>query len=161
MKPTINISNKLLEYIDLGLPSGTLWKASNEPDFYTYDEALQKFGSQLPTIHQFRELVNYCQFNWVEQVEDKNYNYITEDKDILIPIHLEFIGPSGNKIFLPADGALEGEENPVWDDMGLYWTSASVNNQKAVYMLINHIAKTSVSIEKSLRRARLSVRLVN
>lgn len=33
-------------YVDLGLPSGTLWKNKNEEGFYTYDDAVSKFGSK-------------------------------------------------------------------------------------------------------------------
>ena len=37
-------------YVDLGLPSGTLWKDKNEEGgFYTYDQAVSKFGNKLPT----------------------------------------------------------------------------------------------------------------
>ena len=30
-------------YVDLGLPSGTLWKDKNENGFFTYDEAVSRF----------------------------------------------------------------------------------------------------------------------
>ena len=40
-------------YVDLGLPSGTKWKSTNEiggnNGFYTYDEAISAFGDKLPT----------------------------------------------------------------------------------------------------------------
>ncbi|HJJ45480.1 MAG TPA: hypothetical protein O0Y17_00165 [Methanocorpusculum sp.] len=43
-------------YVDLGLPSGTLWKDKNESGgFYTYDEAMKAFGNNLPTMEQFEE----------------------------------------------------------------------------------------------------------
>ena len=46
-------------YVDLGLPSGTLWRNSNEGgDYarYTYDEAISRFGNKLPTKQQLEEL---------------------------------------------------------------------------------------------------------
>ena len=36
-------------YVDLGLPSGILWKANNESGFYDYDSAVNKYGNKLPT----------------------------------------------------------------------------------------------------------------
>ena len=45
------------QYVDLGLPSGTLWKAENEiAGHYTYEEAVVKFESKLPTKEQWEEL---------------------------------------------------------------------------------------------------------
>ena len=45
-------------YVDLGLPSGTLWKGKNEGGWYTYEEAISMFGNLLPTKEQFEELIN-------------------------------------------------------------------------------------------------------
>ena len=62
-KNSTNTSNntvKQTDYVDLGLPSGTLWKSSNEQGLYTYDEAIAKFGNKLPTKEQFEELKKYC-----------------------------------------------------------------------------------------------------
>ena len=39
-------------YVDLGLPSGTLWKTERDVGLYTYAEAVSKFGKQLPTSEQ-------------------------------------------------------------------------------------------------------------
>ena len=73
-------------YVDLGLPSGTKWKAANEtnPDdennFYTYDEAMAAFGNRLPTEEQFEELRNSCVWTWTGmgyKVVGTNGNYIT------------------------------------------------------------------------------------
>ena len=49
------------EYVDLGLPSGTLWKKTNEGGTYsrfTYGEAYGRFRSKLPTYEQYIELKN-------------------------------------------------------------------------------------------------------
>ena len=48
-------------YVDLGLPSGTLWKANNEKSiYYTYNEAASQFGDNLPTLAHFEELKTFC-----------------------------------------------------------------------------------------------------
>ena len=79
-------------YVDLGLPSGTKWKATNEKnaadaeyDFFTYDEAVSQFGDRLPTKDQCEELSAECQWSWTG-----NGYKVT--------------GPNGNFITLPAAG---------------------------------------------------------
>lgn len=93
-------------YVDLGLPSGTLWKEQNEEGgFYTYDEAIAKFGSSLPTEEQWEELENSCSWTWTCNC------YIIE-------------GPNGKTITLPADGYkyCDGSVDLVGSDGG-YWMS--------------------------------------
>lgn len=70
-------------WIDLGLPSGTLWKDKNESSFYTYKQAITRYGDQLPTQSQIIELVQKCSWVW------NNTGYTVT-------------GPNGNYIFLPA-----------------------------------------------------------
>ena len=55
-------------WVDLGLPSGTLWKDTNEEGFYTFSKAVDKFGSSLPTKQQFDELIKSCK--WIYQGKD-------------------------------------------------------------------------------------------
>lgn len=61
-----------MEYADLGLPSGTLWAESNEEGYYTFDEAVEKYGNSLPTREQLEELKSHCQWEW----NDKEYDRI-------------------------------------------------------------------------------------
>ena len=78
-------------YVDLGLPSGTKWKAANETNpndennFYTYDEAMAAFGNKLPTKEQFMELRNSCDWTWTG-------------------MGYKVVGSNGNSIVLPAAG---------------------------------------------------------
>ena len=74
-----------MKYIDLGLPSGTLWAESNEEGYYNFDEAVEKYGDAIPTKEQFEELKNLCQWTWI----GKGY---------------KVMGPNGNSITLPAEG---------------------------------------------------------
>ena len=49
------------DYVDLGLPSGTLWKAENEDcGLITYDQAVNFYRTSLPTKEQWEELKNFC-----------------------------------------------------------------------------------------------------
>ena len=94
-----------MRYVDLGLPSGTLWGAMNLIYHYTYDDAIQKFENQLPTQQQFAELVDLCTWSW----EDGFY---------------QVIGPNGNSIYLCAAGHrfCDGEVHNVGIG-GYYWSS--------------------------------------
>lgn len=97
------------KYVDLGLPSGTLWMDQNEEGgfnvLFTYEQALLDFGNQLPTRTQFQELIDNCQWKWT----GKGY---------------QVTGTNGNSIFFPAlgfylcDGTLES-----FGTYGGYWSS--------------------------------------
>ena len=92
-------------YVDLGLPSGTKWKSTNESGFYTYDEALSKYGRQLPTESQFKELKNYCEWTWT----GRGY---------------KVVGPNGSSIFLPAAGVhICNSDIANVGSRGYYWSS--------------------------------------
>ncbi len=94
-------------YVDLGLPSGTLWKEENETGgLYTYDQAVAKFGNDLPTNEQLEELKAACRWTWTGN------GYQVE-------------GPSGATITLPAEGgsSCDGKVCHV-GSRGYYWSSA-------------------------------------
>ena len=103
-------------YVDLGLPSGTLWKNANEGGDnarYTYNEAVSRFGNKLPTNQQLEELKNKC--TWTRT--GKGFNVI---------------GPNGNSIYLPAAGKrfCDGDVNDV-GTYGYYWSSTPYNSDSA------------------------------
>lgn len=76
--------SKSQEWVDLGLPSGTLWKIENEEGLFTYDEAKTKFSDSLPTEKQFKELIDKCQWTWNSDA-------------------YQVIGPNGKSIVMPAE----------------------------------------------------------
>ncbi len=96
-----------IEYVDLGLPSGTKWATCNvgasSPwgygDYYTFDEA-QNYNP--PSEEQLKELKDKCQWEWVDW---KGY---------------KVIGPNGKSICLPAagwrfsSGRYRGEDGSYW-----------------------------------------------
>ena len=102
------------EYIDLGLPSGTLWKEANETDkYYTYEEAVDRFGDQLPTKEQCEELKDKCQWTW----NGSGY---------------EVTGPNGNSIFLPVAGYRDCDGDVrVAGSYGGYWSSTPGGSEEA------------------------------
>lgn len=128
-------------YVDLGLPSGTLWKSTNEKGgFRTYDEAIAQFGSNLPTMEQFQELKGMCDWQW----ENKGY---------------KVTGPNGNSIFLPAAGfrSCDGSVGGVGSSGG-YWSSTSGDSEYAWSL---YFYSGGVGVDSSQRCGGQSVRLVH
>ena len=103
-------------FVDLGLPSGTLWKDKNESGFYNFDDAVRIFGENLPTKEQMEELKNSCQWIWT----GSGY---------------KVVGPNGNSIDLPAAGfrSCTGSTGYVGSD-GRYWSSSSFGTTHAWFL---------------------------
>ena len=130
--------------VDLGLPSGTLWKGKNETGghngFYTYEEALRKYRNNLPTKKQLEELKDQCR--WTRNGSDYTVT-----------------GPNGDSIVLPASGWRhdDGRMDSVGFG-GLYWSSTPNGSCKAWYLYFN---SGEVGIESdNIRYIGFSVRLV-
>ena len=112
------------EYVDLGLISMTMWKATNEvkaydstDSFFTYDEALATYGNRLPTMEQFYELMHSCEWVWLS-----------------IGCYKVF-GPNKNHILLPADGFRDCMGAPFYArSYGFYWSSTPSGPEKAWYL---------------------------
>ena len=91
-------------YVDLGLPSGTLWKEKNENGFYDYFDAVAAFDGKLPSKEQWMELMDRCIWTW------NGSGYIV-------------VGTNGQSIVLPASGYRNWEGAYFYDDAGRYWSS--------------------------------------
>ena len=130
------------QYVDLGLPSGTLWYSKNEGGDhtrYTYDEAISNFGSKLPTKEQLEELKNQCTWTWT----GSGY---------------KVVGPNGNSIYLPAAGwrSCDGNVSDV-GSFGVYWSSTPEGSDSAYYLVFD---SNFVIMDNYFRCHGLSVRLV-
>jgi hypothetical protein len=123
-----NYTSRNIQYVDLGLHSGTLWKAESELGLYTYQVANDKFASdieQLPTYEQLLELKQQCKW----QATDTGY---------------EVIGPNGNSITFSAEGYLDcgGTHRYVNGGAGIFgnqtigmiWSSTPTDADKAYSM---------------------------
>lgn len=130
-------------YVDLGLPSGTLWKDNNEPGLYTYYQADAKYRNDLPTKEQLEELVSSCQWTWIGNGQRVQ-------------------GPNGNSITLPADGySFYDRPGEVKTDgsYGYYWSSTSdAYSMDAAWCISLH--STSAGVYSHNRLCCYSVRLV-
>jgi len=107
------------DYVDLGLPSGTKWKSSNETGgyqnvYYTFDEAISSFGDKLPTKEQCEELKYNCTWEW-----QNNGGY-------------KVTGQNGNSIVLPAAGYRRCDGNVLHVGYhGSYWSSTPDDSEYA------------------------------
>ena len=92
-------------YVDLGLPSGTKWKQTNEKVFLTVDDAIRLYGDRLPTKEQFEELKNECEWEWTGN-------------------GFKFIGPNGKELILHAAGRVSGSNDQLGGvgEWGFYCT---------------------------------------
>lgn len=109
------------EWIDLGLPSGTLWAKNNEEGYYTYNEMINSFGrNQVPTIVDFAELIHYCKWTWVNDTKE-----------------MKVTGPNNQHIYFPAIGYCS-KHSPKLHHKNLtgYCWSISINpsNKRPYYL---------------------------
>ena len=133
---------ELLKYVDLGLPSGTLWKNANEggnQELYSYDEAVRRFGENLPTIEQLIELRDECEWTW-------NGNGYT------------VVGTNGNSIFLPVAGYRLTDGTVVFANLfGFYWSLTANGSDYAYYL---RSSENEIAINSYTQASGLSVRLI-
>ncbi|MBO7141477.1 MAG: leucine-rich repeat protein [Prevotella sp.] len=100
-------------WIDLGLPSGTVWACCNEgassPEeyggYYTFDEA-QAYNP--PSMDQIEELLNNTTSEWITQNGG---------------VGRKFTGSNGGAVFLPAAGHVQSGEFYNGGILGYYWSS--------------------------------------
>lgn len=101
-------------WIDLGLPSGTLWRCCNEGastpegygDYYSFDER----PSSTPSLIRIIELFDHTTYEWT------TVNGVNGGK---------FTGSNGGTIFLPAVGYHEKENFYYVGLNGRYWSNNS------------------------------------
>lgn len=114
-------------FIDLGLPSGTLWATENEPGYHQYDEAVKTFGEMLPSKEAWKELFDQCDREW----DSDRQGYV-------------LTGPNGNTLFLPAAGWKDYDVKtgePIPENLGgihnaaeygYYWSSTLYGEKRAM-----------------------------
>lgn len=98
-------------FVDLGLPSGTIWKNENEKGFFYYDKAVCAFPNMLPTEWQFRELRDKCQWQWYWSLFQCGY---------------KIVGPNGASIFLPSEGVICDSGELLFKRKNGYYLSSTI-----------------------------------
>lgn len=107
-------------YVDLGLPSGILWKSTNETELYDYYSAMDKFGNKLPTVEQWEELKKYCTWEWTEN-------------------GYKIIGPNNNYIFICATK----RNNPAAENYWAYKYGVSESSARCYHFSPNDVSISS------------------
>ena len=126
-------------YVDLGLPSGTLWKATNEPELYTYTSAVYYCRNNLPNKEQFEELMYNCTWHWT----GKGY---------------QVTGPNRNTLYFPFDGYRDCDEEMY--DVGVrtfIWTIECSSTRYSYLCALHTVQRDFIQREKCYGA---SVRLV-
>ena len=121
------IKNIDTEYIDLGLPSGTLWKSCNvgakEPfeigEYIQFDSVPNIVNyREVPTSSDYEELIHYTSRRW--DPDKKGVWLISKT--------------NGNEIFFPACGFKSFSQGYKYNidvnDAGYYWISTEYNGSK-------------------------------
>ena len=88
-----------------------------------YDAARANWGGswRMPTIEEFEELIEECEWEWTSEGENRGYRVT---------------GPNGNSIFLPVAGYRNGTSLYDAGSFGYYWSSTpDESNTQGAYCL--------------------------
>ena len=143
------------EFVDLGLPSGTLWSS----DYVKDDKANAIYVTQensadyeIPTYEQFKELMDECKW---EQKSEKNWTesgfYYWHDWAICL-------GPNGNKITFEKTGLYEATDCLARKEEILFW----LNNKEFFHRNCANITLNNLEVgsENIFSGYKLPIRLV-
>lgn len=136
-------------FVDLGLPSGILWRSYNEhnesidADYFNYQDAYYR-GYTLPDSTQWKELRENCTWNY--QMSENRF---------------AVVGPNGNSITLPLDGGMTNYNSSVAQKnaSGFYWSRNTKNLDLAYDIEFSYDGK--IQIKECNRKNALSVRLLD
>ena len=144
----VDLRGNKTEYIDLGLPSGTLWAKDYEHDdeilFLSYSKADQL---SIPSEEQWEELNNFCRH---EYEVDGAYNYVKAT----------LIGPNGNILeFDRTDIIIANKKSSSWGGGAFIWIldkDEREDNEKKCGHLYNKGYVTNPNYRKKEGRAEIT-----
>lgn len=140
----VDLRDGKTEYVDLGLPSGTLWAADYEKTtdgkivYYPYCEAKEL---SIPTLEQWEELKTSCQWNIENNV-------------------FFFIGPNGKAISFSAVGSIMLHEIITSSDIRFWVDNKDEKNICTPYIYRNRFLSLEIEIHPFFPGYKLPVRLV-
>lgn len=132
----VKTPEKEVEYVDLGLPSGTLWAKES---LMGKKSSVELSNMELPTKVQFQELISLCKVSGV--VERRNGHAGT----------LKLLGPNGNSILFNLENHFSNLDWMAWDhymDDDDYYEEKDTTLPKECYFWIctnNHYSKGEIS----------------
>ena len=144
----VDLSDDEVDYVDLGLPSGTLWSnnfkmTDGRISYLTYGEAS---AYDLPTEEQVKELLETCKWK---------FTYINSSSR-----KYDCIGPNGNSIVFLSYGYKEINSRITSHDTIHFWAKDSYNelDKSSVYMYYDK--RPIKEMHKMFMGYRLPVRLI-
>jgi|GEM_PF-6610720 non-specific serine/threonine protein kinase len=177
---TILRQNKIVTVentIDLGLPSGTLWRTCNLGANNEYDQGLlYVWGSITPLskdqlcsqkAEDYEKIIG-TSYDAASIILGSQWRMPSEMQIAELIAHCKWewqdehcgyivIGPNGNSMFLPAAGCIIGDEIKYEGQFGYYWTGESKNRLFAKELLIGI---GQVNIESGRKNVGRSIRAV-
>lgn len=145
---SVNLRICNTEYVDLGLPSGTLWSADYEKEetnilYIPYEMAITH---DIPTKEQWEELKKFAR--WDFQIDEEHNSLVS----------IKSIGPNGNILLFDKTGKMEFAKKFL-TDMAFFWIKDESETNTTVRMwLYNHEGQESIDKEKS--QIKIPLRLV-
>ena len=110
-----------VEYVDLGLPSGTKWSSGiyvlqdeESNSCFSYEDALKY---NIPTVDQFKELIEYC------KIIPRNYTRKLETK-------IDFVGLNGKTVTFNGDFFEKGNNEIFLDGKYRFWLKGVAQSEK-------------------------------
>ena len=138
----LKIDFKKYTFVDLGLPSGTLWASESVIGHFTAYEAQSIAPSNIPTPEEAQELSDVCSWSWDDM---RNGFLIT--------------GPNGKTIFLQCNGYIVNDYihgNGKWAN---YWTS-DMDHDSYAYKFRFTRGRSSFATELVRKSVKMSMHLV-
>ena len=138
----LKIDFKKYAFVDLGLPSGTLWASESVIGHFTAYEAQSIAPSNIPTPEEAQELSDVCSWSW----DDLRNGFL-------------ITGPSGKTIFLQCNGYVVNDYihgNGKWAN---YWTS-DMDHDAYAYKFRFTRGRSSFATELVRKSVKMSMHLV-
>ena len=152
----VDLRDNKTEYVDLGLPSGTLWATDyeQENDKTLYLPYIQAAELTLPTEEQWKELLEICEWQGNYSSSGLSFYGIT------------VIGPNGNSIRLSSKGFMKDDVEigrPLYGGGSVYFwlnDNEATNNIQSVVIDKGKYRSPEIGIIKTFSGYKLPVRLV-
>ena len=144
-----------IEYVDLGLPSGTLWSSDyvrTDNGNAVYVTKKNSVDYEIPTFEQWKELIDECKW---KQMSEKNWTeggfYHWHDWAICL-------GPNGNKVTFEKTGIYEATDCRTRTSEILFW----LNNKEYFHRNCASITLNDLNVdsENVFSGYKLPIRLV-
>ena len=132
-------------FVDLGLPSGTLWSDRNIIGYH--DETILRsktVSDMVPSRSDYEELIYRCDHRWSDDMNG-----------------VFFVGKNGNSVFFPASGAVA--INGLHDNghVGFYLINKGEDETDDIFRFIHSIHTSFAFTEMPLKKRCVSVRTIS